>query len=138
MSAALVMLVTVGGTAYSFFLRSQGSQGSQGYDEREFVLIDPDKIMKSYRHNEAYRGVANMITELDYFRSLRRKQSIAFVLSGRHFDWIHNNVIKKAKDLGYMVLVYICNCDLGTYNGKASRSNSKNNRNSERCLCDFR
>ena len=114
MSVTPVMLVTVGGTAcgksttYPFFL------SSQGYDEQEFVLIDPDKIMKSYGYDEAYRGVAKMITDLDYFRALGRKQSIAFVSSGRHFDWIHNNVIKKAKDLGYKVLLYICNCDLGT------------------------
>jgi len=80
-------------------------------EQHEFVNIDPDEILtKLFNNNTNCYDKVNVINNKSYEMAIKQNKNIIFDGTGRNFEWYSQNVIKKLKDLGYVVnLVIVMN-----------------------------
>uniref|UniRef100_A0A6C0KS09 Zeta toxin domain-containing protein n=1 Tax=viral metagenome TaxID=1070528 RepID=A0A6C0KS09_9ZZZZ len=80
-------------------------------EQHEFINIDPDEILiKLFNNNTNCYDKVSVINNKSYEMAIKQNKNIIFDGTGRNFEWYSENVIKRLKDLGYVVnLVIVMN-----------------------------
>ena len=76
-----------------------------------FVNIDPDEILTTlFDNNTNCYDKVSVINNKSYEMAIEQNKNIIFDGTGRNFEWYSTNVIKRLKDLDYVVnLVIVMN-----------------------------